>query len=128
MTSGMPGTRVALVNPTTVRPAPAATRIAAGKRLRVAARALPGPESAAGMEAAIAGSVIAPARRISGRRPRNTARQPTLSATMPLNAGPITPGRTQAVDIVANMRGIVADNVGWRAVCLGLLQIGRAHV
>jgi hypothetical protein len=42
---------------------------------------------------------------MSGSRPRKTERQPRVSPTVPAIAGPITPGRTHAVDIVANIRG-----------------------
>jgi hypothetical protein len=42
---------------------------------------------------------------MSGRRPRKTKRQPIDSPTTPAIAGPMTPGRIQAVDSVANIRG-----------------------
>ena len=49
--------------------------------------------------------VIAPASSTSGRSPRKTARQPSAWVTPPARAGPMTPGRTQAVDSVANIGG-----------------------
>ena len=51
-------------------------------------------------------SVNAPASAMSGSSPRNTNRQPIDSPTAPASAGPTTPGRIQAVDSVANMRGL----------------------
>ena len=42
---------------------------------------------------------------ISGSRPRNTKRQPIASPIAPAIAGPSTPGRTQAVESVANICG-----------------------
>ena len=42
---------------------------------------------------------------MSGSRPRKTQRQSNASATTPASAGPRTPGRTQAVESIANICG-----------------------
>ena len=42
---------------------------------------------------------------MSGSRPRKIRRQLNASATIPAMAGPRIPGRTHAVDSVANIRG-----------------------
>jgi len=42
---------------------------------------------------------------MSGSSPRKTKRQPIESPTVPAITGPMRPGRTHAVDSVANMRG-----------------------
>ena len=55
--------------------------------------------------AARAGMVIAAASAMRGRMPRKIQRQPSVSATRPASAGPISPGMTHAVERTANMRG-----------------------
>ena len=42
---------------------------------------------------------------MNGSRPRKTNRHPMNSPTRPASAGPMTPGRTHAVESVANIRG-----------------------
>ena len=77
-------------------------------RRRVAApaacSAAAGPGAASGTAIRLR-RVIAPATTTSGRRPRKTTRQPSVWVMPPASAGPITPGRTQAVERVANIGG-----------------------
>ncbi len=61
--------------------------------------------AAAGPTAAIAGSVSAAATAICGSSPRKTTRQWNVWATTAATVGPMIPGRTQAVESVANIRG-----------------------
>jgi hypothetical protein len=99
------GTSSPVVNPIVNRPDPSATMIASGSRPRRAASRDGSAGGGASAMACRAPSVSAPASAMSGSRPRKTYRQPTVSPTVPAIAGPMTPGRTQAVDSVANMRG-----------------------
>ena len=51
------------------------------------------------------GSGIAGRGWISGSRPKKTQRQPSSTVTAALIEGPISPGRTNAVEVIANTRG-----------------------
>ena len=94
-------------SPATVIPAPITRTIARGRRRRAssATRCSSSASSGAGATARIAGRVRKTAIAISGRRPRKTSRQWRFSATIPAMLGPMTPGMTQAVERVANIRG-----------------------
>ncbi len=79
--------------------------MASGRRPRRAARAVSSATGGASATFRSAPRVSAAASAISGSRPRKTYRQPAASPTVPAIAGPITPGRTHAVESIANMRG-----------------------
>ncbi len=63
----------------------------------------------AGVNCLRAGSAKPVASGSSGTRPRKTQRQPARSATIPANAGPTSPGTTQALESTASMRGFTAS-------------------
>ena len=92
-----------LVRPASSSPVPSATTIASGARSRRVDAFFASDGS--GPIRRTAGNAIADDTTMSGSRPRKTHRQPTASPTMPAMAGPSTPGRTQAVERVANICG-----------------------
>jgi hypothetical protein len=108
-TPPMPRTSAAmgrpLVRPRVSSPAPSATATASGSRARLATAADVLVDPGRDDTWRNARRVTAPDRPMSGRRPRKTNRQPIDSPTAPAMAGPMTPGRIQAVDSVANIRG-----------------------
>ena len=108
------GTRTAtstiesLVRPARSNAAPADRRIAYGSRRRAVDAAASDATAADGCSAGTArsaGTVSATASATNGSSPMNTIRQPNSSATVPERAGPMTPGSTHAVDVVANIFG-----------------------
>src|SRR5207245_1742393 len=65
----------------------------------------PGPGVAGAPSARSAGTVRAAASTTNGRRPANTRRHVDDAAMNPAAAGPTIAGRTQALDMIANIRG-----------------------